>query len=118
MLTPETICRLVEHDLQTYVNRELRTNRESLYAGNTIVLYFNSEKEHEWVCNHLNGFTIERKKICAKHEHGSLCFNSEAFDHDSDEEETGTDDQTGKPVFCAHANGTCSCPKFIVYVKL
>ncbi len=119
MLTPEAICKLVEDDLQTKVNYELRTNCKSLYAGNTIILYFDSEKEQEWVCDHLSGFTIERKRdiYCSKHEHGALCFN-EADDDDSDEEETGTDDQTGKPVFCAHANGTCLCSKFLIYVKL
>jgi hypothetical protein len=111
MLTPSDIRKKVEDDLIQRVNNILTRSRVRLYNFEKIVIHLDSEEEQQWVYNKLSEYCVSFSKLintCDSHTHDTYCYNS-----DDDEELL---DQ--KTLYCRHANGSCECPKYLVFVSM
>ena len=48
MLSPEDVCKTVEHDLTMYVNAEITKNAKMLWRGETLSIAMDSEADLKW----------------------------------------------------------------------
>jgi hypothetical protein len=110
MLTPTDIRKKVEDDLVQRVNAILTRSRVKLYNFEKIVIHLDSEEEQQWVYNQLSEYCVSYSKLintCDSHTHDKYCY-------DSDDE--GLIDE--KIIYCCHVNGSCQCPKYLVFVSM
>ncbi len=123
MLTATDICKKVEEDLILKVNTILERSRLQLYNGETIILHFETQEQQQWVYQQLSSYIVSYSKLvntCNSHTHSNFCYNSpnDSDDDYEDEKPTGIDKTNEENVYCCHANGSCSCPKYVIFVAM
>jgi hypothetical protein len=119
MLSPADICKKVEEDLIFKVNTTLERSRVQLYNGETIILHFETQEQQQWAYQQLSHYIVSYSKLvntCNSHTHSNFCYKSD--DDSSDEDPTGTDKVNGDNLYCCHANGSCTCPKYVIFLTM
>jgi hypothetical protein len=116
MLTPEDVCKTVQHDLTVYVNAAIRNNAKMLWRGETLSIDMDCEADLKWAMKALSQYNVSVATFQTPCEH--KCDDDCRSDDDGGCWSQWNDGAGWSS--CIHFQEQCDCGenRFVVSIKL